>query len=294
MGPAVPVRRRSSSTGGASATGWPSCAARSPRWSRPATPSGPERRRTRCRRSRSPATPTPASPRCSTGSPARGRARRERAVRHARPDRPPGRDRRRPHVYTLADTVGFVRQLPHQLVEAFRSTLEEVADADLILHVVDGSHPDPEGQIAAVRAVFADIGAPSTCPRSSSLNKADVADPEVVARLRPRERHSSSSPRTRRGHRGAAGGDRRRAAAAPASASTCSSRTTAATWSAACTRTVTSRSRSTAGGHEGARAGDRGAGRRARGVRRARPAEPRRPAGTAPTPSGASAPVTRR
>ncbi len=62
-------------------------------------------------------------------------------------------------VYTMSDTVGFVRHLPHQLVEAFRSTLEEVADADLILHVVDGSHPDPEGQLAAVREVFAEIGA---------------------------------------------------------------------------------------------------------------------------------------
>src|ERR1041384_1105967 len=62
-------------------------------------------------------------------------------------------------IYTMSATVGFVRHLPHQLVEAFRSTLEEVADADLVLHVVDGSHPDPEGQIAAVREVFAEIGA---------------------------------------------------------------------------------------------------------------------------------------
>src|SRR6476646_11158487 len=62
-------------------------------------------------------------------------------------------------VYTLADTVGFVRQLPTQLVEAFRSTLEEVADADLVLHVVDGSHPDPEGQISAVREVLAEVDA---------------------------------------------------------------------------------------------------------------------------------------
>src|SRR5205807_474007 len=53
-------------------------------------------------------------------------------------------------LFTLADTVGFVRHLPHQLVEAFRSTLEEVGDADLVLHVVDGSHPDPLGQLAAV------------------------------------------------------------------------------------------------------------------------------------------------
>ena len=62
-------------------------------------------------------------------------------------------------VFTLSDTVGFVRHLPHQIVEAFRSTLEEVADADLILHVVDGSHPDPEGQISAVREVFAEVDA---------------------------------------------------------------------------------------------------------------------------------------
>ena len=61
--------------------------------------------------------------------------------------------------FTLTDTVGFVRHLPHQLVEAFRSTLEEVAAADLILHVVDGSDADPESQIAAVREVFGDIGA---------------------------------------------------------------------------------------------------------------------------------------
>src|SRR5208337_3171930 len=57
--------------------------------------------------------------------------------------------------YTLTDTVGFVRHLPHQLVEAFRSTLEETAEADLILHVVDGSDAEPEAQIAAVRGVLA-------------------------------------------------------------------------------------------------------------------------------------------
>ena len=55
--------------------------------------------------------------------------------------------------YTLVDTVGFVRNLPHQLVEAFRSTLEEIADSDLIVHVVDASHPDPSGQIEAVRKI---------------------------------------------------------------------------------------------------------------------------------------------
>ncbi|HET7195460.1 MAG TPA: GTPase HflX [Nocardioides sp.] len=92
-------------------------------------------------------------------------------------------------VYTMSDTVGFVRHLPHQLVEAFRSTLEEVADSDLILHVVDGSHPDPEGQITAVREVFAEIGADKV-PELVVINKADLADPMVIARLRQREPHS--------------------------------------------------------------------------------------------------------
>jgi GTPase len=92
-------------------------------------------------------------------------------------------------VYTLSDTVGFVRHLPHQLVEAFRSTLEEVAESDLVLHVVDGSHPDPEGQIAAVREVFAEIGA-AHVPELIVVNKADVADPLVVKRLQAREPHS--------------------------------------------------------------------------------------------------------
>jgi GTP-binding protein HflX len=92
-------------------------------------------------------------------------------------------------IYTMSDTVGFVRHLPHQLVEAFRSTLEEVADSDLILHVVDGSHPDPEGQLAAVREVLAEIGADKV-PELVVINKADIADPLVVARLRQREPHS--------------------------------------------------------------------------------------------------------
>lgn len=90
-------------------------------------------------------------------------------------------------VYTLADTVGFVRSLPTQLVEAFRSTLEEVAYSDLILHVVDGSHPDPEGQIAAVRAVFAELDGVEDIPEIVVLNKSDMADPEVIARLQRRE-----------------------------------------------------------------------------------------------------------
>jgi GTP-binding protein HflX len=91
-------------------------------------------------------------------------------------------------LYTLADTVGFVRQLPTQLVEAFRSTLEEVGDADLLLHVVDGSHPDPEGQISAVRAVLADVDA-ADVKEVVVVNKADAADPEVLDRLRRHEKH---------------------------------------------------------------------------------------------------------
>ncbi|MEO9323427.1 GTPase HflX [Nocardioides sp. C4-1] len=92
-------------------------------------------------------------------------------------------------IYTMSDTVGFVRHLPHQIVEAFRSTLEEVADADLILHVVDGSHPDPEGQISAVRAVLADVDA-ADVPELIVINKADAADPIVLDRLRRHEPHS--------------------------------------------------------------------------------------------------------
>jgi GTP-binding protein HflX len=92
-------------------------------------------------------------------------------------------------LYTLADTVGFVRQLPHELVEAFRSTLEEVAEADLLLHVVDGSHPDPEGQISAVRSVLADVEALDV-KEVVVVNKADIADPEVLDRIRRHEKHS--------------------------------------------------------------------------------------------------------
>ncbi|MFT4187585.1 MAG: GTPase HflX [Aeromicrobium sp.] len=91
--------------------------------------------------------------------------------------------------YTLSDTVGFVRHLPHQLVEAFRSTLEEVAEADLVLHVVDGSHPDPAGQLAAVREVFADIDA-TDVPEIVVVNKADAADPVVLSSLLAREPHA--------------------------------------------------------------------------------------------------------
>ncbi|AXH95796.1 GTPase HflX [Ornithinimicrobium avium] len=104
--------------------------------------------------------------------------------------------------YTLVDTVGFVRHLPHQLVEAFRSTLEEAALADVLLHVVDGSHPDPESQIQAVHEVLAEVdeGAALQLPEILAVNKADLADPDVLARLeRMHERVVVVSARTGQG-----------------------------------------------------------------------------------------------
>ena len=87
--------------------------------------------------------------------------------------------------FTLSDTVGFVRQLPTQLVEAFRSTLEEVDEADMILHVVDASHPEPEAQIEAVHQVFSDTNI-ADIQEVIVFNKADAADSMVLARLRRR------------------------------------------------------------------------------------------------------------
>jgi GTPase len=86
-------------------------------------------------------------------------------------------------VYTLADTVGFVRHLPHQIVEAFRSTLEEVAQGDLVVHVVDGSHPDPEEQVRAVREVLAEVGA-DKLPELLVVNKIDATGEETLLRLK--------------------------------------------------------------------------------------------------------------
>lgn len=101
--------------------------------------------------------------------------------------------------YTLADTVGFVRHLPHHLVEAFRSTMEEVGDSDLILHVVDGSHPMPEEQLAAVREVIRDVGA-TDVPEIVVINKADAADPLTLQRLlRNEKRAIAVSARTGKG-----------------------------------------------------------------------------------------------
>ncbi len=89
-------------------------------------------------------------------------------------------------IYTLTDTVGFVRHLPTDLVEAFRSTLEESAEADLLVHVVDGSERDPIGQIEAVRSVLADINA-ADLPELLVVNKIDQADPDMLTILAHRE-----------------------------------------------------------------------------------------------------------
>ena len=82
-------------------------------------------------------------------------------------------------IYTLTDTVGFVRHLPHELIDAFKSTLEEVSNADLIVHVVDGAGTDPMGQITAVREVIREIGGVGI-PEIIAINKAEIADPEVL------------------------------------------------------------------------------------------------------------------
>ncbi|HWM32773.1 MAG TPA: GTPase HflX [Pseudolysinimonas sp.] len=86
-------------------------------------------------------------------------------------------------VFTLADTVGFVRNLPHQLVEAFRSTLEEVGNSDVIVHVVDASHPDPAAQLATVRDVIGDVGA-RNLPEIVAFNKSDLVDDDRRMELR--------------------------------------------------------------------------------------------------------------
>ena len=82
----------------------------------------------------------------------------------------------------VSDTVGFVRRLPHELVEAFRSTLEDVSRASLLIHVVDAADPDPDGQIDAVRVVLRQIGA-GTVDELVVINKIDVAEPVMVERL---------------------------------------------------------------------------------------------------------------
>ena len=100
--------------------------------------------------------------------------------------------------FTFVDTVGFVRNLPHQLVEAFRSTLEEVGEADVIVHVVDGSHPDPAAQLATVREVIGDVGA------------RDIPEIVVVQQGRPDRRRAAPGARRARAGRGVRVGAHRR------------------------------------------------------------------------------------
>jgi GTP-binding protein HflX len=97
----------------------------------------------------------------------------------------------------VTDTVGFVRKLPHQVVEAFRSTLEEVGESDLILHVVDGSAPDFEGQVDAVRTVLAEIGADGL-PELLVVNKADA----ILARGRDADGAGEEARRLMAAHEG--------------------------------------------------------------------------------------------
>jgi GTP-binding protein HflX len=97
----------------------------------------------------------------------------------------------------LTDTVGFVRKLPHQLVEAFHSTLQSITLADLVVHVVDGSAKDPDGQMAAVRSVLAEIGA-ANIPELLVVNKADRA-PEAARLLAKHENAVSISALTGEG-----------------------------------------------------------------------------------------------
>ena len=123
----------------------------------------------------------------------------------------------------VSDTVGFVRKLPHQLVEAFKSTLEVVADADLLVHVVDASAPDPEGQIDAVRAVLDRDRRRSTCPSCSCSTRPTSRRRGQAARRTRTPARSPSRPTTGEGidellardRRPAAGADRGRRAAHP-------------------------------------------------------------------------------
>ena len=125
------------------------------------------------------ATPTPGSRRCSTGCAGADVLVENRLFSTLDPrtrqlDLPGG------ETVLVTDTVGFVRKLPHQVVEAFRSTLEVVAESDLLVHVVDGSAPDLEGQIDAVRTVLAEIGADGL-PELLVVNKADALGAATTA-----------------------------------------------------------------------------------------------------------------
>ena len=190
------------------------------------------------------ATPTPASPACSTQLTGAGVlvenalfATLDPTVRRA--ESPDGRE------YTLTDTVGFVRHLPHQLVDAFRSTLEEVAAADLLLHVVDGADPDPLGQIDAVRVVLGEIDALAV-PELIVVNKVDaMSEDDVLTLRRALPGAVWVSARTGAGIGRAARARSPRGCRTRTSTSRCWCPTTAATWSPGCTGTARCSARST-------------------------------------------------
>lgn len=95
----------------------------------------------------------------------------------------------------LSDTVGFVRDLPHSLVEAFKATLEETAQADLLLHVIDGSSPDRRDQVTEVESVLAEIGADKV-PTLKVYNKADLLDPAMLAEREPLADEAENAEKT--------------------------------------------------------------------------------------------------
>ena len=88
----------------------------------------------------------------------------------------------------LSDTVGFIDRLPHTLVAAFRATLEETADADLVLHVIDAANPERERHMAAVTRVLEEVGAPWSCRASRSTTRSISCRPTSAAASRRRTR----------------------------------------------------------------------------------------------------------
>ena len=145
----------------------------------------------------------------------------------------------------MSDTVGFVRKLPHQLVEAFRSTLDEVADADLLVHLVDASAPDPDLHIDAVESVLREIDA-GDVPELLVWTKSDRAERDDVKRLVAAHRGSVAiSARDRRRHRRVARNGRGPAANAHARRRVSWSPTTGAMCSRRCTERAKSSSRCT-------------------------------------------------
>ena len=178
-----------------------------------------------CRRSRWSATPTPASRRCSIASSGAGVMAKD--LLFATLD-PTMRSIKLPNGKgcVISDTVGFVSDLPTHLVAAFRATLEEVIEADLIVHVRDISHPDSEQQRADVETVLRELGAIEEgegAPIIEALNKIDALPEERAAHLQTRSATGAERARqypvsalTGRGRRPAPRGDRRFPEPAPA------------------------------------------------------------------------------